>query len=256
MLQLQSFFMCLSRFNSQISSLEFALEDLRKGPLNSSYSMSSYHNNPLTSVQGAAAYSSALSQRVDHLYSKVNEVDHTVSRCLNYSLDFDVRLQLIERATYDGTLLWKIDNYSQRRKEAIDGTTLSLYSTPFYTSKQGYKMCARVYLNGDGMGKEKYLSFFFVIMRGPNDSLLPWPFQQKVTLLLINQNGGKNIVDQFRPDTYSSSFQQPIKREMNIASGCPTFCLLSQLQKGFIKDDCLYLGVIVDTTGIPVPVRL
>ena len=111
--------------------------------------------------------------------------------------------------------MWKIDNFEQRRREAIDGTTLSLYSIPFYVSKQAYKMCARVYLNGDGMGKGTHLSLFvimkgpnvvylngdgmgkgthlslFVIMKGPNDPLLPWPFQQKVTLLL----GSKNAVD-------------------------------------------------------------
>ena len=74
-------------------------------------------------------------------------------------MDFDIRLQLVERATYDGILLWKINNFEQRRREAIDSTTLSLYSTPFYTSKQDYKMCARVYLNGDGMGKGHSFEF-------------------------------------------------------------------------------------------------
>lgn len=45
------------------------------------------------------------------------------------------------------------------------------------------KMCARVYLNGDGMGKGTHLSLFFVVMRGEYDALLPWPFKQKVPLL-------------------------------------------------------------------------
>ena len=44
----------------------------------------------------------------------------------------------------------------------------------------GYKMCARLYLNGDGMGKGTHVSLFFVIMRGPCDALLKWPFRQKV----------------------------------------------------------------------------
>ena len=66
-----------------------------------------------------------------------------------------------------GVLLWKIDAFARRRKEAVDGVTMSLYSIPFYTSRHGNKMCARVYLNGDGMGKGTHLSFFFVVMRGP-----------------------------------------------------------------------------------------
>lgn len=50
----------------------------------------------------------------------------------------------------------------------------------FYTSRYGYKMCLRVYLNGDGTGRGTHLSLFFVVMKGPHDALLRWPFNQKV----------------------------------------------------------------------------
>ena len=61
----------------------------------------------------------------------------------------------MERTSTNGILIWKIPDYARRKREAINGRTLSLYSQPFYTSKYGYKMCARIYLNGDGMGKKK-----------------------------------------------------------------------------------------------------
>lgn len=243
----------------QIVKLQIEQESLQRQLKSSSPSQSRLSPNYLSSSNMdpmALAYSSTISQRVEHLFTKVSDLDHTVSSCLNRTLDCDVRLQLLERATHDGKFLWKIDNYAQRRKEAINGTTLSLYSSPFYTSKQGYKMCARVYLNGDGSGKNTHISFFFCMMRGPYDALLPWPFQQKVTLLLLNQNGKNNVVDQFRPDTLSSSFQRPIHREMNIASGCPTFCPLSELHNGFVEEDSIFLGIIVDTTNIPQPVSV
>lgn len=61
------------------------------------------------------------------------------------------------------------------------------YSPPnpaaFYTSRYGYKMCLRVYLNGDGTGRGTHLSLFFVVMKGPHDALLRWPFNQKVRAL-------------------------------------------------------------------------
>lgn len=65
----------------------------------------------------------------------------------------------------------------------LDTDCVSL-ATPiaFYTSKYGYKMCLRVYLNGDGTGRGTHLSLFFVVMKGPNDALLRWPFNQKVGL--------------------------------------------------------------------------
>ena len=45
------------------------------------------------------------------------------------------------------------------------------------------------------MGKGTHLSFFFVVMKGPFDALLPWPFKQKVALTIINQAGKKPVTD-------------------------------------------------------------
>lgn len=58
-------------------------------------------------------------------------------------------------------------------------------SAAFYTSKYGYKMCLRIYLNGDGTGRGSHLSLFFVVMRGQSDALLKWPFNQKVKTFII-----------------------------------------------------------------------
>uniref|UniRef100_A0A3B3RTN9 MATH domain-containing protein n=1 Tax=Paramormyrops kingsleyae TaxID=1676925 RepID=A0A3B3RTN9_9TELE len=122
--------------------------------------------------------------------------------------------------------------------------TLSLYSQPFYTGYFGYKMCARVYLNGDGMGKGTHLSLFFVVMRGEYDALLPWPFKQKVTLMLMDQGPArKHLGDAFKPDPNSSSFRRPVA-EMNIASGCPLFVAQTVLENGtYIKEDTIFIKV-------------
>jgi len=79
--------------------------------------------------------------------------------------ELDLRCQCLETANYDGVLVWKIGDYAERRRQALDGRVLSLYSQPFYTSRYGYKMCARVYLNGDGAGRNTHLSLFFVVMQ-------------------------------------------------------------------------------------------
>ncbi|KAL5491320.1 hypothetical protein EMCRGX_G016583 [Ephydatia muelleri] len=188
-------------------------------------------------------------ERVGNISVKTTELDHGLDQCLSSCLDQELRLQLLERATYSGVLLWKIDDFARRKKEAMDGVTMSLYSIPFYTSRHGYKMCARVYLNGDGMGKGTHLSFFFVVMKGPFDALLPWPFKQKVTLTIINQAGKKHVTDTFCPDPQSNSFQRPTQKEMNVASGCPMFIHHEQLLNGgFVKDDCIFLRAVVDTS--------
>ena len=207
--------------------------------------------NTSTSLGGSGG-PALTSQRIEGLTSRLVELEHSVDRSLSSCLDQELRIQLLERATYNGVLLWKVDEFERRRKEAMEGITMSLYSTPFYTSRHGYKMCARIYLNGDGLGKGTHMSFFFVIMRGPIDELLPWPFKQKVTLTLINQAGKRHVTDSFRPDPHSSSFQRPGRREMNIASGCPMFIRQEHLVNGgFVKDDCIYIRVVVDTSDLP-----
>ncbi|XP_059814825.1 TNF receptor-associated factor 3 isoform X1 [Hypanus sabinus] len=168
--------------------------------------------------------------------------------------DMDLRFQLLETVSYNGKLIWKIRDYRRRKQEAVNGKTLSLYSQPFYTGYFGYKMCARVYLNGDGMGKGTHLSLFFVIMRGEYDALLPWPFKQKVTLMLLDQGqANRHLGDAFKPDPNSSSFKQPVG-EMNIASGCPLFVAQTVLESGtYIKDDTIFIKVVVDTSDMPDP---
>ncbi|XP_018583337.1 TNF receptor-associated factor 3 isoform X2 [Scleropages formosus] len=168
--------------------------------------------------------------------------------------DMDLRFQVLETASYNGTLIWKIRDYKRRKQEAVASKTLSLYSQPFYTGYFGYKMCARVYLNGDGMGKGTHLSLFFVVMRGEYDALLPWPFKQKVTLMLMDQGPArKHLGDAFKPDPNSSSFRRPAG-EMNIASGCPLFVAQTVLENGtYIKEDTIFIKVIVDTSDLPDP---
>ena len=78
------------------------------------------------------------------------------------------------------------------------------------------------------MGKRRHKSVFFVVMRGQYDTLLRWPFRQKVTFMLMVQDNVEHVIDAFRPDPSSSFFERP-RRETNIASGCRIFCSLTEL---------------------------
>ena len=243
----------LADFCAHITSLDERMSKLQEDMSNMilAVQMSSKGREEITFSSQASpvgARSTKILERVENISVKTTELDHGLDRCLSSCLDQELRLQLLERATYNGVLVWKIDDFARRRKEAVDGVTMSLYSIPFYTSRHGYKMCARVYLNGDGMGKGTHLSFFFVVMKGPFDALLQWPFKQKVTLTIINQAGKKHVTDTFRPDPQSNSFQRPTQKEMNVASGSPMFIGQDQLlNEGFVKDDCIFLRAIVDT---------
>ena len=241
-----------SKITNSIAQLQKNLDELRIRSGNSTGQSSGYISTRGSGLTALGVAANITPQRIETIHSKVTELEHSVDRCLSSNMDQELRLQLLERATYNGILIWKIDDFERRRKEAVDGVTMSLYSSPFYTGRHGYKMCARIYLNGDGLGKNTHFSFFFVIMRGPCDALLPWPFRQKVTLTLLNQTGKKHVTDHFRPDPHSSSFQRPGKREMNVASGCPMFIRIEHLLNGgFVKDNAAFIRIVVDTSDLP-----
>lgn len=145
----------------------------------------------------------------------------------------------------DGIFIWKLQYYSLRRRY-IDGC---IDSSPFYSWIDGYKMCLRVYLNGDGLGQGTHLSLFFVIMKGEFDALLPWPFKPRVTLTLLDQDTktcyrSKTI----EPDPESSSFKMPVN-EMNVASGVPDFISHDHLETPtYLQDDVIFLKIKIEIT--------
>ena len=160
--------------------------------------------------------------------------------------DRDFRLSLIENSNHDGTMIWKIPQFSQRKADAENGKCTSIFSLPFFTGRYGYKMCLRLYIMGDGIGKGTHLSLFFVVMRGEFDNILQWPFAHRVTFKLINQAGGRDIVDMFHLDPMNSPFRKP-ESDMNIARGFPQFVSHTELERGgFIVDDTIFIECIVN----------
>ncbi|CAF3315457.1 unnamed protein product [Rotaria sp. Silwood2] len=151
--------------------------------------------------------------------------------------------------SYDGTLLWKITNFQEKMIDAQSERQTSIYSPPFYSSPNGYKMRARLYLNGDGNARRTHMSLFFVLMRSFNDPMLKFPFNYKVTFCLYDQTSAqRHIIDSFRPDIRSSSFQRP-RSDMNIASGIPKFFPLEIIQQEgnpYVRDDTMFIKVMVD----------
>ena len=174
------------------------------------------------------------------LQANITEINRTYE-------EVSLTLQTLQATSYNGKYIWKIPDITRRRRDAVMGKTVSLYSAPFYTDRFGYRMCLRVYLDGDGSGKGRYISFFLTIMKGEYDALIEWPFQLTVTMTMINQKGNGNIVQSFKPNPSSASFQRP-KAEMNVASGCPKFAALSVLDNPeFIVDDVAFFQCVVNT---------
>ncbi len=97
--------------------------------------------------------------------------------------ELKLQLQASIASMHNGFFVWRIPDILRRRREAIENRITSIFCLPFYSN--GYKMCIRAYLNGDGMGYKMHLSLFFVVMKGEFDALLKWPFDYKRCLSFL-----------------------------------------------------------------------
>ncbi|XP_042334862.1 TNF receptor-associated factor 2 isoform X2 [Sceloporus undulatus] len=190
-------------------------------------------------------------EKIEALSSKVRQLERSIALKDLALSEMEHAIQEMDAASHDGIFIWKITDFARKRQDAIAGRSPAIFSPAFYTSKYGYKMCLRIYLNGDGTGRGTHLSLFFVVMKGPSDALLRWPFNQKVTLMLLDQNNREHVIDAFRPDVTSSSFQRPVS-DMNIASGCPLFCPIAKMENknSYVREDTIFVKAIVDLTGL------
>ncbi len=198
----------------------------------------------------AARGDHAARERVVGLVRRMEELERQTSLMKVHVSELELQLQASLASTHNGSFLWRIPDVSRRKRDAIDERITSIYSPPFYTGHNGYKMCVRAYLNGDGIGYVTHLSIFFVLMKGEYDALLKWPFDHQVSLILVDQNHRRHIVQTFKPSAESSSFKRP-QSDMNIASGCPKFAKLTVLDdKNYVKDDVMFVKCIVDTSKV------
>ena len=126
-----------------------------------------------------------------------------------------------------GQFTWRIrdirDKIIVTRDDPASGV---VYSPPFYTGEGGYKLCLCVYPAGDS--NQNCLSLYFVVMRGPYDEILPWPFQKRVLLTLFNCVGGPHYQKEIIPDPRLHYFSRP-RTDKNVGYGYPKFMPLPKL---------------------------
>ena len=136
-----------------------------------------------------------------------------------------------------------------------------VYSPAFYTSPKGYKMCIKVFANGEGDSKGTHISVFSFLMKGENDNYLPWPFTGTVNVKLLNQLEDKthhSMTINFYSDSNSS--QRVVDKERSSRGwGWPLYISHSDLSHNtgkncqYLKDDRLYFKISVNRDSSSTP---
>lgn len=117
-------------------------------------------------------YKSAMIDHVKSIFTKITEQDEQLGKhelALKENAEqikgVDKRVGDLEKIA-NSQLIWRIEDYTRKLKEAKAGNGDTLFSPTFTTSKHGYRLCASVCLNGDGKGKGTHMSVFISVLKG------------------------------------------------------------------------------------------
>jgi len=154
----------------------------------------------------------------------------------------------------DGTLVWRISNFSQKMMESRKSEGLELVSRPFFTSSTGYKLQASLFLNGNGGGENTHMSLYIKVLPGEYDCILKWPFKHTISFTLLDQNMDRtaavNVMESFIPDQNWPNFSRPstCNDQDQLGFGFPKFVHQDILTKrGYVKDETLFIKIRADS---------
>ncbi|XP_073954383.1 uncharacterized protein [Choristoneura fumiferana] len=131
--------------------------------------------------------------RVDVVARDLRALTKSYSKMRSELADFQARVGF-ERAEFgsdDGHLIWRIENFTARMKEAKE-TDAVLTSPLFRTSKYGYTLKAELNLNGIGKWRGRHITCTIRLVGGPYDALLEWPCDIPVNIVLRDQPNNRS----------------------------------------------------------------
>ena len=143
----------------------------------------------------------------------------------------------------NGTYTWKVNFRS------INDNGQTIVSEPFYTSQSGYKMALTCGINVDNESQKQYASISFIILCGEFDSILRWPLQFPINLMILDLSGKKrDIVHTVLPNTQKMEFVKP-SSDKNTTFHITQFCAADTLLEpshGYMQDNFMLVQIYIN----------
>ncbi len=159
--------------------------------------------------------------------------------------------QTLEQLTLNPTVTvaLMIPNFTRKLNQAKSSKSYGeVVSDPFYTS-HGYRMKVTVHLNEGPRGHTGYMGMFLQLMKGDHDDKLKWPFDKRVTFIVVDQQSNDsyicNFENSFLPDR-GQEFNRP-RYEANNGHGFQRFMLHSTLRtRQYVRNHTVYTAVEIE----------
>ena len=95
-----------------------------------------------------------------------------------YLLKDKVHVPVLKQGT---SMTFKLTNFTSKKDERV------IFCSSVYFSPGGYHLAIQVHVNGFGIGEGTHVSVFCEVKKGRYDDELKWPFNGKITYILLNQ---------------------------------------------------------------------
>ncbi|KOC69259.1 TNF receptor-associated factor 6 [Habropoda laboriosa] len=142
----------------------------------------------------------------------------------------------------NGVYIWRLQSFHEKLESMMNDSLKMFYSPGFYTSPNGYKICARINVSSKD---PEYLSLLLHIMKSENDDGLDWPFNGTMYFILVHPHDWKKDIREItssRPDL--EAFRKPVC-ELNKRSFGYTELVRIQDLPDFLQNDCLIFRIEV-----------
>lgn len=150
--------------------------------------------------------------------------------------------------------VWKIYPYSDLKRSAIMSNNGSLSSGVLSVNKPGYsiELVAARGRAGSGLTSSPHLALKIRIHKGDYDDLLPWPFANKIRVVLVNQHeeaeSRRFELDPSEAAHAAACLKKPAQDQLNPMFGYSQLIsipLLENERKGFLFRNCVVLKISV-----------
>ena len=127
-------------------------------------------------------------------------------------------------------------------------------SIPFYSGPGGYKLCLKVYADGDDDDDDSYgeqMALYVSLMEGEYDDRLRWPFRGEVTIQIVNWIGDHShhkYTVKFDDSAVAAEASDRVWDDDGLEWGDSEFISRAMLEstsrtKQYIKNDCIKFRV-------------
>ena len=131
-------------------------------------------------------------------------------------------------------------------RQVTNRVATPFFSSAIYTDGFEYKLGIRMYLNGVGTGSGRFVAVFIHMMMGKYDNLdVKWPFNQRITLSILDQSGAKCHISQtMQAKPNMLAFQKPTQAICPTGCGFEKFASVEEVfSPSYVKDDKLFLKI-------------